>query len=200
MKKILFLKFNNSEAKEFLNLEEFSDTIQSISQYEVEYLDFNIYNGIFFTHCIDQYLLKNLSMKFRDFLQKGGKIFYNGHIMIPFLDELTKFQPILDPKYTDFFISEISKHQIYDGIVPQALNVKKGVAGFYSRGQNPPPKKAKIITAIKNGEVPVDWELKIGSGMLYIHCGNDLHGCAENFDISLRLFRNIIRYLGEKNE
>ena len=76
----------------------------------------------------------------------------------------------------------------------------KGVADFYSRGCNPPPKGAKIITSIKQGSVPCDWEFSFGKGKFYAHSGNDLYACSGDEAINKKVFNNILEFLGGKDE
>ncbi|OCR88845.1 hypothetical protein CFT12S00416_05320 [Campylobacter fetus subsp. testudinum] len=199
MKDILFIGAKPSQLSNFKSLDEFK-RVECVSQYNIEDMDFNRYSGILMTMYLDQYLIRKLSFKFENFLNLGGKVFYNGHIILPFLKELKEFEPIKNPKFTDFFITQCIYHKIYDQIDIEKLNTRKGVAGFYSRGQNPPPLNADIITFINGGNVCVDWEIGIGNGKFYSHCGNDLYTCGESYEINSEIFKNIISYLGDRYE
>lgn len=197
MNKILFIRSNEWEGAYFLKLKKFLQ-ICSINEYEIDDINLEKFSGIYLSSYLDQYKFKKSAFKIRKFLENGGRIFHNGHITIPFFDELKEFEPIVDIKLKDFFITKICDHEIYKNVDIKRLNSKKGVAGFYSRGQNPPPKNAKIITAIKNATVPVDWELKIGDGYFYTHAGIELHACAPTLLGNVKLLENIMNYLSLK--
>lgn len=102
---------------------------------------------------LDLYELQKRKHEFEEFLQDGGRMFYSGHAAISFLSFLSVYEPINNIKLEDFFISKNSEHIIYKDLDIKYFQKSKGVAGFYSRGCNPPPKGAKIITSIKQGSV-----------------------------------------------
>ena len=90
---------------------------------------------------------------------------------------------------------------IFSGVDPDTLNRRRGVAGFYARGSNPPPTEATVLTTLRQGEFPVDWLLGLGKGRLFVHSGNDLwttfHEPAEN----ARLTGNLLRWAtNEEND
>lgn len=197
-KKVLFSLADENQTKSFRD--KFENRLVAFSQYELQKLDFSDYSGIILTLYSDQYLLKKLGKKFESFLENGGKLFINGHIFKPFLKELSVFEPVENIKLPDFMVTQLSKHEIYININTKKLSKRKGVAGFFSRGSNPPPNGAKHIMAIKNSTVIADWECEVGRGKLYVHSGNDLWACMEQKDDNLQIFENILNYLGEKNE
>ncbi len=183
----------------YKSLKEFK-RVECVVQYSIADMVFNRYPVFLKPIYLDQYLIKNLSFKFENFLNLGDRVFYTGHIIFPFLKQLPEFRPIQNPKFTDFLIMQCIYHKFYDQIYIAELNPRKGVAGFYSRGQNPPPLNADIITSISSGNVPVDWEIEVGNGKFYSHCGNDLYTCGENYEINSKILKNIISYLGDRYE
>lgn len=199
-KKVLFALANQDQAKSFRQKDILKTKLVSLSQYKLQDINFSDFSGIIFSVYSDQYLLMSLKDKIEIFLKNGGKIFFNGHIFKPFIDGLKEFEPIENIKLPDFTVSQISKHEIYKGVNVKRLSRRKGVAGFFSRGSNPPPKKAKNIMAIKNSTVIVDWEWKIKKGYLYVHSGNDLWACMEKERDNLQIFANIIKYLRSDDE
>jgi hypothetical protein len=199
--KILFVISIPNQAKMFWGRKEYEKCIDTISQYELISTDLKPYKAIIFSMYIDQYILCSFKNELRAFLKENKKVFFNGHIIKPFFDELKSFIPINRPTLEEFKIVHLKEHPIYKNIDIKKLNKRKGVAGFYSRGENPPPKNADIITAIKGGSVSVDWEYKLGKGCLYVHSGNDLWTCMEKEDDNYILFNNIINWIeGERCE
>lgn len=200
-KKILFVLAIPKQAKKFWGSEEFKQKIDAISQYDLENLDLSKYSGIIFSLYVDQYLLLSLKDKLTNFLNNGNKIVFNGHIFKAFLKDLNSFIPIQNPSLNDFSITKLKDHPIYHNIDMDKLSKRKGVAGFFSRGTNPPLKNSQYIMAIKNGACIVDWEAKFNDGILYVHSGNDLWTCMEDFEDNKIMFKNIISWIrGEDNE
>ena len=198
-KKILFVLAIEEQGIKFWGDKVFNEKIVAISQYKLDDIDFNEYSGIILSLYVDQYLLLELKEKLKTFLNNGNKIFLNGHIFKPFLEELNTFIPIEKPKLKDFKITQLAEHTVYKGIDVAKLFKRKGVAGFFGRGMNPPPKGANNIIAIKNGQTIVDWEYKINTGALYVHSGNDLWACMECFEDNFKLFKNIIEWIEKEN-
>lgn len=157
-------------------------------------------SGVIIGMSLDLYELQKRKHEFEEFLQDGGRMFYSGHAAISFLSFLSVYEPINNIKLEDFFISKNSDHIIYKDLDIKYFQKSKGVAGFYSRGCNPPPKGAKIITSIKQGSVPCDWEFSFGKGKFYAHSGNDLYACSGDEAINKKVFNNILEFLGGKDE
>ncbi len=193
--KILFVLSIPNQAKKFWGREEYTNIIETVSQYELENLNLEKYQAIIFSMYIDQHLLCSLENKLKSFLKKDKKILFNGHIIKPFFKELEPFIPTPRPTLEEFKIVQLKKHPIYKDINIDTLNARKGVAGFFSRGTNPPPKEAKQFMAIKFAEVIVDWEYEVNEGILYVHSGNDLWTCMEKEEGNILLFRNIINWI-----
>ena len=200
-KKILFIISIPNQAKKFWGKEKYKNIIEVASQYELENINLEKYEAIIFSMYIDQYILLKLGDKLRAFLTKDKKILFNGHIVKPFFKELATFIPTPRPTLEEFKIVKLQEHPIYKNININILYKRKGVAGFFSRGSNPPPKNAKQLMAIKNSEIIVDWEYMINGGILYVHSGNDLWCCMEKEEGNIMLFNNIVDWiLGDINE
>ena len=157
-------------------------------------------SGVIMGMSLDLYELQKRKHEFEEFLQDGGRMFYSGHAAISFLSFFSVYEPINNIKLEDFFISKNSEHIIYKDLDIKYFEKSKGAAGFYSRGCNPPPKGAKIITSIKQGSVPCDWEFSFGKGKFYAHSGNDLYACSGDEAINKKVFNNILEFLGGKDE
>ena len=201
MKDILFVYFNDIGSSGGISGFELTsqEGLDFVWQYELESKDFSAYKGIILSGGVDQILLSKLGERLFSFINEGGRMFFNGHVEKKFLPMLNIYEPITNIKYPDFAIALLNKHRVYKGLDIANFNEKKGVAGFYSRGQNPPPNGARIITAIKQASVPSDWELTLGKGKLYTHAGVDLH-IAASADDTKACMENIIAYLRGEDE
>ncbi|MBQ9238720.1 MAG: hypothetical protein IJ191_05320 [Treponema sp.] len=197
MRPVLFLQFDGVDmgTADMVNREEF-DFIRCINQYDFDNTDLNRYGGLLIPMSIDQYILQRNGKRIQQFLEAGGRVFHSGHIILPYLACLSEYKQLVPPKWRDFMVTQLMPHPVYEGYNASELSMNRGVAGFYSRGSNPPPVGARVITAIRNGTVPVDWEFDVGDGMLYVHAGNDLYHCSHDSKTVLHLFRNTVRYLG----
>jgi hypothetical protein len=114
-------------------------------------------------------------------LARGGRIFFNGHLVVPFLPGLHPFVPLPSRRRHDYDLVRLAEHPIFAGIEMQNLVTRKGVAGFYGRGHAPLPEGAVAVTGLGPGRVPVDWEWRLPQGgAVFVHSGNELWGMGLN--------------------
>lgn len=137
------------------------------------------------THA-DQYELKRMQSRLEDYLSGGGIIVYCGHVVHPFLHMLTPFRPIEDYTIEDLKVALDTSHVIFRGVEPNDVTFRRGVAGFFGRGSNPPPASARVVATLAKGTVPIDWEIRVGAGTFYMHAGSDLWGYMNMGDASAR--------------
>lgn len=137
------------------------------------------------TH-VDQYELKRMQNRLEDYLSGGGIIVYCGHVVHPFLHMLTLFRVVPDFTLEDLKVALDASHAIFRGVEPNDVTFRRGVAGFFGRGANPPPRGARVVATLAKGTVPIDWEIPVGAGMLYVHAGSDLWGYLNTGDASAR--------------
>ncbi|POF28046.1 hypothetical protein [Roseibium marinum] len=136
--------------------------------------DLSVYDGIVLTMHSDQKHLQSVSSRLETFLEGGGSIVFNGHIAHPFLPGISPFRPIAQEGLESLRIHIEEGHSVFEGLTTDDLTFQRGVAGFYSRGTNPPPEGAEVLTTLGVDRVPVDWIAHIGKGRLFVHTGNDL--------------------------
>lgn len=148
--------------------------VEIVQQRILDGIDLGVYDSIVLTMHSDQRHLQRLSGKLESFLTGGGAIIFNGHVAHPFLPGLSPFRPIEQKGLKSFRIHIVPDQPPFDGLGSDDLTFQKGVAGFYSRGSNPPPDGAAVLTTIGVDKVPVDWIASYGAGRLFVHCGNDL--------------------------
>ncbi|HEY4201925.1 MAG TPA: hypothetical protein VGM83_15340 [Devosiaceae bacterium] len=110
-------------------------------------------------------------------LDRGGRWFFNGHMLRRFVDGLEIYRPIERPRRADYALTRLNDHPIFSGIDQKSLQENKGVAGFYGRGHNPLPAGGRAVNGIGPNLLPIDWEWqRPAGGRIFSHAGNDLGG------------------------
>jgi len=131
--------------------------------------------GLITHNQLDQNAFLTLKPHLEDFMDRGGRWFFNGHIVRPLLEGLGLYLPMEKPAFADFRQTRLAAHPIFEGIEIAHLETNKGVAGFYGRGANPMPDGAVAVTELRRGTVPVDWVWpRPKGGRFFSHAGNDL--------------------------
>ncbi len=134
-------------------------------------------NGIMTTTHLDQIGFMGWADQIARLLARGGRWFFNGHIMKPFVHGLAVYRPLEKPKRADMSLTRLVEHPIFEGIPQSDLEENKGVAGFYGRGHNPMPVGGVAVNGLGPDLLPIDWEWAVpGGGMMFSHAGNDLGG------------------------
>jgi hypothetical protein len=157
--------------------------VDLLPQYELAGIDLAAYRGLLIGLHADQRFLQTRRAQIEVFLAAGRVVVVCGHIAHPFLNELRPFRAI--PGYTlaDLLVRRQTPHPVWEGVDTGDLTWRRGVAGFYGRGANPPPEGATIIHTLGERGCPVDFECRSAvGGRLLVHAGVDLWGyvAAEN--------------------
>ncbi|ODT66466.1 MAG: hypothetical protein ABS75_27205 [Pelagibacterium sp. SCN 63-23] len=133
--------------------------------------------GLITTSHVDQLNFLSLRPHLEAFLGRGGRWFFNGHILRELVAGLRTYQPIVKARRADLVLARINEHPIFEGVDQPSFEENKGVAGFYGRGHNPPPEGATVINGIGPDRLPIDWEWRLPSGgRFFSHAGNDIGG------------------------
>lgn len=146
-----------------------------IPMYALAQTDLHAYACVAITNAADQRALWHCKDQLQAYVHAGGKLVFNGHIAYPFLHELQPYQPTPEQGMAGLQVHNLHAHPIFAGIVDSELTYRKGVAGFYGRGHNPPPKGATVLTTLGTATpLPLDWLYHYPSGgQLLVHAGND---------------------------
>lgn len=158
--------------------------------------------GLITTMHLDQDGLMAHADRLEALMDRGGRWFFNGHIMRPFLEGLGTYQPIKQAGRDDLTLTPLASHRVFADVDRDELGARKGVSGFYGRGHNPMPERAEAVTGIGPGHLPVDWDWhRPGGGRFFSHAGNDLPGASEKDKVAKQLADNIIAWTaGEEEE
>jgi hypothetical protein len=153
------------------------------------------FSGLITDNQLDQDTLLEMKDSLAAFLARGGRWFFNGHMVRPLVAGIGPYQPIRQPKRADFDLRCLNPHPLFDGIDLKQLETNKGVAGFYGRGCNPLPQGAVAINGLGAAGVPVDWVWALpGGGRFFSHSGNDLGALGVEWGLPGELTDRIIRW------
>jgi hypothetical protein len=153
------------------------------------------HSGMITGQQLDQDALLALTPALEAFLDKGGRWFFNGHVVRPLVDGLLQYRPIAAPKRADFDLTPVNPHPLYNGIDLKMLETNKGVAGFYGRGCNPLPEGAVAVNGLGASQVPVDWVwARPRGGRMFSHSGNDLGSIGLEWGLADELTSRILAW------
>lgn len=131
--------------------------------------------GLILPLAVDQIALLAMKPALEAFLDRGGRIILNCHMLRPFVDGPGLFVPMEKPRRSDFNLVRVRPHPIFAEAPTAALESNQGVVGFYGRGHNPMPPGAVPIQVFGEKAIPVDWEWqRPAGGIVFSHSGNDL--------------------------
>lgn len=151
--------------------------VDLVAMHALERVDLAGYRGLLVNIHADQRYLAQRRAQLEAFLGQGGTIVVCGQVATPFLAELQPFVPMQNYRLDDLRVKLERPHPVWAGVDANDLTFRRGVAGFYGRGHNPPPDGATVINTLGPRRVPVDFVCRpAAGGRLLVHAGNDLWG------------------------
>lgn len=151
--------------------------VVSVRERQLTAEDFANAQGLITTTHLDQVGFMAHAEAVKALLDRGGRWFFNGHMLRRFVDGLEIYRPLEKPKRPDYALTRLAEHPIFAGIEQKSLEENKGVAGFYGRGYNPLPPGGLAVNGIGPERHPIDWEWRRPQGgRIFSHAGNDLGG------------------------
>lgn len=171
-----------------------ADRVEVIDQYQLSPGILEGRKAILVTMHQDLRWLERNRLLLESFTARGGTLVVQGQAAYRYHEALSIYEPFPRPGLADYPVTRLRSHPVFDGLDFDLLNLRKGVAGFYTRGSNPPPDGATVITAMAEGRVPVDWMLPWGKGGLLVHSGNDVWTTFEDPEANLDFARRLIAW------
>ncbi|OZI29813.1 hypothetical protein CAL29_17040 [Bordetella genomosp. 10] len=172
---------------------------QPVPLYELDALALPRYAALLVPSHSDQRYLAAQRGRLEAYLLAGGTMVVNGHVAHPFLRWLAPFEPGAAAGLEGLRIHRAQAHPVFEGVDANDLTFRRGVAGFYARGGNPPPAGARVLNTLGPRAQPVDWLLDLpGGGRLLVHSGNDLWMYAGGGDSAARLVPQLIEWIYER--
>jgi hypothetical protein len=151
--------------------------------------------GIIVTMYLDQIRMMDLAAAWETFLDAGGRLVLNGHVMRPYIRGLASFVTSGSGRRIDFELTVLADHPVFTGIDRAQFQSVRGVAGFYGRGCNPLPAGASALTGVGPDKLPVDWHWRRpGGGEILAHAGNDWWGTSSDKPAMNRFAANLVAW------
>jgi len=175
MARALFLKPIKGAGGDLPSVMGFIRNAEEIEHYALHEADLSGYAALLLPAHLDQRYFGTLSTKVSDWLDRGGTLVFNGHVAWPMLPEFNAFVALEKRNLENLQIHRIADHPVFAGVDMADLTYRRGVAGFYARGCNPPPPSAVPVLGVGPDRVPCDWVYeRPGGGRIFMHAGNDL--------------------------
>lgn len=171
-------------------------------QYELDDIDDSTlcgYAALLLTMHLDQIHFERRRARVETYLDQGGTIVFNGPLVRPFLPELQAFVPLPKRSLETLRVHRLADHPAFRGIDVERLSLRRGVAGFWGRGHNPPPPGAVPIHGLGPARAPVDWDWRRpAGGTLLCHAGNDIWSFLEDEPDADSLPLGVLRWLASE--
>lgn len=174
------------------------DAIDAIDIYDLPVVDLSRYVGLIVPGLADQEFLWREQDRVRAFLDEGKVLVFSGHIFRPWLPGAGPFVPRVIHSYHDYTVRIVRPHPIFAGVLPKDLTYRKGVAGFFARGHNPPPQGAEVLLTLPGDEPIVYLDRVSTRGAILVHCGNDLLGFADDETSAGRIVPQLFDWIHEE--
>ena len=172
--KFLYLQNSAGDGPGFLKKLK-GHTVDVVQQYESDRLDWINYDAVLVSMHADEVHLGEISDRIAAYLTCGGTLIINGHIVRPYLPELARYEPMPKRGLKELEIHREAAHPAFGDIDTERLYRRKGVAGFYGRGTNPPPVGARVLYSVGPDRVAVDWIWqRPEGGRIFVHGGVEL--------------------------
>lgn len=150
------------------------EVVEPLDMYDLPSVDLGRYIALIITGNVDQELLYRERSVIRNFLDDGKVLLFSGHLLHPWLPGAGTFVPKEIHSFRDYKIRIVVPHPIFEGVREEDLTFRRGVAGFFARGHNPPPEGAEILLELAGGEPIVYIDRRSTRGVILAHSGNDL--------------------------
>ena len=195
MASCLFLKPIKGAGGDLPDISGFVDDLDQIDHYALEHADLSAYRALLVPAHLDQRFFGTLTGKISAFLDGGGTLVFNGHVAWPMLPEFAPFVVLPKVSLATLEVHRLTDHPVFAGVDARELTYRRGVAGFYARGHNPPPVGAVPLHGLGPARAPCDWVYsRPAGGRILMHAGNDLWMYAGSSDTTARIVPQLCRW------
>lgn len=159
-----------------LELDFVREVVEPLDMYALPSADLDPYIALIITGNVDQELLYRERGVIRSFLDGGKVVVFSGHLLHPWLPGAGTFVPKNIDSLGDYRVRVVTPHPIFKGVKEEDLTFRRGVAGFFARGHNPPAEGAEVLLELVGGEPIVYIDRHSTNGTILTHSGHDLLG------------------------
>lgn len=175
MGRSLFLKPIKGAGGDLPSIMGFVEDADEVGHYELHETELAPYAALLLPAHLDQRYFGTMTEKVSAWLDGGGTLVFNGHVAWPMLPEFSPFVALEQRSLVHLQIHRVTEHPVFAGVDMNDLTYRRGVAGFYARGCNPPPAGATPLIGVGPERIPCDWVYERPSGgRILMHAGNDL--------------------------
>lgn len=177
VRQLLYLRSHNDHRIERMREDlpdRWSTTVGRISDYRDKLERFDV---VYVPSRHDQLELGQHGAALWQYLNDGGHLIVNGHIVRPWLPVLQRFQAVPPRPFTNLRIQAADPGDYLRRLDFDEFHLHQGVLGLYARGWSPPPDGAQVLSTIgaASDPKPVDWLWQSPGGRLLMHNGDCLH-------------------------
>jgi hypothetical protein len=149
----------------------------TIEVYDLPECDLSVFHGLLIGTNIDQEFLYTHRDVIASFLDDGKVVTFSGHLLREWLPGAGLFVPRPINNHHDYDLTIVPPvHPVFEGVLDADITLQRGVAGFFARGHNPPPRGARVVVTLPDGEAAVYEDRVTTRGAMLVHSGNDMIG------------------------
>ncbi|MBD8505152.1 hypothetical protein HT102_01430 [Hoyosella sp. G463] len=156
--------------------------ITHLDCYDIPAIDLTEHDVLIVQSTIDQDHLARHRSSIRQFLEAGGVLIYGGHLHRDWLPGAAPFVPVAKPSLAAYRIAEVADHPVFAGISAEDLCFRRGVAGFFARGQHAPPDGAEVLARLSGGEAVTYIDRVTTPGTILLQATCDLVGYGDGLE------------------
>lgn len=172
--------------------------VETLDCYQLAKADLSRFSVLVIPSMIDQEHLAAHRAVIRTYLDGGGVLVFGGQLHRDWLPGAARFQVIDPPSLQAYRVTEIAEHPIFEGVKPDDLTFRRGVAGFFARGYHPPPAGAEVLIRL-SGRQPVTYLDRVSTaGTIVLQSNGDLLGYANEHSTAARIPAQLIDWAVEE--
>lgn len=194
-----FLDPDDAFTRRFVQTPFFQEHLQRIDMYDLPHVDRSTVSGIVVSSQVDQEFLYRHRDHVRAFLDAGGVIAFSGHLSRPWLPGASCFEPASIESHEAYTVIETTPHPVFQGVEMADLTYHRGVAGFFARGQNPPPDHATTLLRLADGDPVVYVDEESTGGTIFAHSGNDLVSFSRRSSTAARVPEQLVAWMRRRS-
>lgn len=167
-----------------------------IDMYDFEQTDLTPYKAIVVHDFVDQLYLYKHRDRIEAYLNAGNIVIWSGHLTTDWLPGCSHFIPKPINNFSDYNVSIVQPHPVFNGVTTEDMTLNKGVAGFFARGAHLPlPKHAEALLTLPDGFVTTYIDRHTTNGTIFVHAGRDLFSQRDQQKTTDRIHTQLLEWI-----